>query len=120
MREIQRLVLAHDDIVFVYGGYDPWTAFPFDEGDAGNVSVVAAGRNHGALLLDLEPADRERALDVVLRHTGDLDSSAFFATSHVREVAWRALGELSRDHYASRAGLRPGLGAPPQAMDRQR
>ncbi len=113
MREIQRLVLEHDDIVFVYGGFDPWGAVAFDEGDAGNVSVVAAGKNHGALMLDLEPAARDAALNVVLSRTGDisLDTSAFFSTSHVREAAWRAvaesLGDRARQHFATRSGVRP-------------
>jgi len=107
MQEVQQRVLAHDDIVFVYGGFDPWTAVAFDPGEAGNVSVVAEGRNHGALLLDLTPEDRDAALDVVLGQTGiDVGGDAF-AMSHVQEPRWRAWRAVARAHYAGRAGIRP-------------
>lgn len=107
MREVQRRVLQHDDIVFVYGGHDPWTAVAFDPGAAGNVSVVAPGINHGALLLDLSPADRDAALDVVLGRTGIDVAGDTFAMSHIEEARWRAWREVARAHYAGRAGLRP-------------
>lgn len=107
MQEVQRRVVQHDDIVFVYGGFDPWTAVPFDPGVAGNLRVVADGENHGALLLDLTPEDRTAALEVVLRQTGVEIGSDVFAMSHLQEARWRASRAVARSHYAGRAGIRP-------------
>ena len=59
MRDIQQRVLTSGRFIFVYGGYDPWTAVPYDvDTSTGSRRFIAPGLNHSALLLDLEADDK--------------------------------------------------------------
>jgi hypothetical protein len=52
-----------DRLLFVYGELDPWTGGRFALGDAADsLSLTAPGRDHGAGIADLQPADRTAAL----------------------------------------------------------
>lgn len=67
MRDIQDWVKTEaDDIVFIYGEFDPWSGGAYDIGDNANlIKVVAPGANHSALLSDLSEADRNAVADRV-------------------------------------------------------
>ena len=107
MRDIQERVRAHDDIVFVYGGYDPWTSAAFDPGEAGNLVVTAAGGTHTALLADLEPANRDAAFALIAARTGlDLSLPTMSITS-IDEPRWRAARDQARSVSARHIGIRP-------------
>lgn len=113
MRDIQEKVRTHDDIVFVYGGYDPWTSAAFDPGEAGNLVVTAAGRNHTALLTDLEPADRDAAFALIAARTGLDVGLPTLSTSFVNEPRWRAARDQTRSVWARHIGIRPSSSPSP-------
>jgi hypothetical protein len=76
-------------LIFVYGGDDPWTGGAFELGQAvDSLSVVAAGKNHGADIVDLSPADRDAVLDLMEAWTG-VQPSARAASARIREGRWR-------------------------------
>ena len=86
------LAEAGERVILVYGGADPWTAGAFDLGhaeDSARFDVPDA--NHGAILSDLPPAQRERALAMLQRWTG----AATPPSPIVASDAWRA-AELAR------------------------
>ena len=57
--------------LFIYGGDDPWSAGAFDLGAAkDSFRFYAAGKNHGAVIADLAPADRAKAEAAVSAWTG--------------------------------------------------
>lgn len=57
--------------LFIYGSDDPWTAGAFDLGNAqDSFRFFAQGLNHGALIADLDPADRTKAEAAVAAWTG--------------------------------------------------
>lgn len=107
MRDIQERVRAHDDIVFVYGGYDPWTSAAFDPGEAGNLVVTAARKSHTALLADLEPADRDAAFALIAARTGLDLGLPTLSTTFIDEARWRAARDQARSVSARHIGIRP-------------
>lgn len=72
MTDVQDWVLeAGSEILFLYGEYDPWTGGAFAAGDDPEVvTVYAPEAAHNAMIRDLPPSERDRALDVVDRWTG--------------------------------------------------
>ncbi|WAS90215.1 S28 family serine protease [Nannocystis punicea] len=60
------LASAGERLLFVYGESDPWTAGAFELGDAvDSYLFTAPGTNHGALIADLDDADRAQAVAAV-------------------------------------------------------
>jgi hypothetical protein len=58
-------------MLFVYGGDDPWSAGAFDLGAAqDSYRFSAAGKNHGAAIADLAPADKTKAEAALTAWTG--------------------------------------------------
>ncbi|PCC68606.1 PS-10 peptidase S37 [Nannocystis exedens] len=58
-------------MMFIYGENDPWSAARVELGAAEDAYVlVAPAGNHGAEIVDLSPADRALALQVLERWTG--------------------------------------------------
>ena len=58
-------------VIWVYGGWDPWLAGAFDPtGATDALEVVVAEANHGALLTQLAPADRDAAFAKLAAWTG--------------------------------------------------
>ncbi len=72
MQDVANWVSAQgSELMFVYGQWDPWYAGAFDPGNATDSHFfVVPGANHGALIGDLDPADRTLALEVIERWTG--------------------------------------------------
>jgi hypothetical protein len=72
MPDIQHFV-AHDAerILFVYGGWDPWTAGAYEVSSGRDVDkFVVPGGTHESRLIDLIPEDRTRVLDALATWTG--------------------------------------------------
>jgi len=60
-----------DDIMYIYGEYDPWFAGAFELGTTTNaVELVAAQATHGASISQLSSADRDTALSTIEAWTG--------------------------------------------------
>jgi hypothetical protein len=58
-------------LMFIYGELDPWTAGAYDLGNAADsFKFVAPGNNHGSLIVDLTPGDKETALSTLERWLG--------------------------------------------------
>ncbi|GAB3448268.1 S28 family serine protease [Actinophytocola sediminis] len=57
-------------LLFVYGGNDPWGAEPFHPGGQDTHTYTAPGANHGADIELLTPADRAAATSTLLRWAG--------------------------------------------------
>ena len=72
MEDIDQWVQTEGEgLLFVYGQWDPWTGGAFELGDAQDSAVfIAPGENHGAKIRDLDPADRQAALDMIEAWTG--------------------------------------------------
>jgi hypothetical protein len=72
MEDIDAWVKADGErLLFVYGAQDPWSAGPFELGQADDSFLfVAPGANHGAKIADLDPDDRAASLDALERWTG--------------------------------------------------
>ncbi len=72
MQDIQAWVDSEGErLLFIYGEWDPWYAGAFQLGGAADSFLyVAPQRDHGALIADLEPDDRDAALDALARWTG--------------------------------------------------
>jgi PS-10 peptidase S37 len=72
MEDIDAWVKAEGErILFVYGEQDPWSAGPFELGQADDSFLfVAPGANHGAKIADLDPDDRAASLQALERWTG--------------------------------------------------
>jgi hypothetical protein len=76
-----------EDILFVYGEYDPWTAGAFDLGsNDGVISFTVPQGNHNIGIGDLAGADHAASLDLLEDWTGVAPSLA----------PLRALWRLSR------------------------
>lgn len=79
MDDIQSWVSSEgSQLLFIYGGNDPWSAGAFDLGSATDSFLFTApGLNHGASISDLAADDRATALDALSRWTGiELAASA--------------------------------------------
>jgi PS-10 peptidase S37 len=73
MRDIDNWVRrAGRDLLFVYGGNDPWGAEPFrvGQGVRDSFSFTVPGGNHGANIARLPEAQRSQATATVLRWAG--------------------------------------------------
>ncbi|WP_269844534.1 alpha/beta hydrolase family protein [Actinokineospora bangkokensis] len=57
-------------MLFVYGGNDPWGAEPFTPSRRDSYSYTAPGANHGANIEALVPAERDAAKATLLRWAG--------------------------------------------------
>jgi len=58
-------------LLFIYGENDPYTAAAFELGAAEDAyRFIAPGENHGARILDLEPADLDQALAALAAWSG--------------------------------------------------
>lgn len=64
MDDVQSWVKTQaSQLLFVYGGSDPWTGGAYELGtQPATLELVAPGMSHAAMLKDLTPADRETAL----------------------------------------------------------
>jgi hypothetical protein len=92
MHDVRDWVLAEgDQMLFIYGEYDPWSGGAFDIGASpGRVKLVAPQATHGATIRSLDDADRGQALDAIEEWVG-------------------ARPALDRGWRPSRAPLPPGL-----------
>ena len=76
--------------LFIYGGNDPWGAGAFELGSAqDSFRFIAAGRNHGAVIADLAPAERATAEGAVEDWTGVKPGQFSKAPSKAREIDMR-------------------------------
>lgn len=57
-------------MLFIYGDSDPYTAAAFEPGPKDSFKFIVTGGNHGARILDLEPADRDQALAALAAWSG--------------------------------------------------
>ncbi|RZS43753.1 PS-10 peptidase S37 [Herbihabitans rhizosphaerae] len=57
-------------MLFVYGGNDPWGAEAFEPSRQDSFSFTAAGANHGANIAALAQADKDAATSALLRWAG--------------------------------------------------
>jgi len=78
MDDIQSWVSSDgSQLLFIYGGNDPWSAGAFDLGSATDSFLFTApGLNHGASISDLTTDDQATALDALSRWTGVTPLSA--------------------------------------------
>jgi hypothetical protein len=72
MQDISRWLAAEGErLLFIYGENDPYTAGAFELGQARDAHrFIAPEGNHGAVIDDLAPADRELALGALEAWTG--------------------------------------------------
>ncbi|MFE5483625.1 aminopeptidase [Streptomyces sp. NPDC056527] len=108
MRDVDDWVRKNaNQMLFVYGGNDPWGAEPFRLGKGARDSYVytAPGANHGAQVAGLVEAERTKATARILAWAG-VDAPAAAAAQPLARFDARldkpAEEELSREH-----GVRP-------------
>jgi hypothetical protein len=76
--------------LFIYGGNDPWAAGAFELGNAqDSFRFFAAGKNHGAAIADLVPAERATAEGAVEAWTGVKPGQSSKVSSKAREIDMR-------------------------------
>jgi hypothetical protein len=86
-----------EQMMFIYGELDPWSARPFTPGPKDNHVFMVAGGNHGSNLSQLSDADRSAALALLARWLdAPVVSTALRATrpSSVRASDREELGAL--------------------------
>jgi hypothetical protein len=72
MDDIQQWLSRHGErFVFIYGGFDPWSAAEVDvTGARDTLKVMVPGLHHGVGLQDLTGAERDRAFSLLERWLG--------------------------------------------------
>ncbi len=67
MPDVQSWVSQHGErLLFIYGGFDPWTAAAFELGGAKDSYLFTVpGANHGARIQQLPEAERNRAISLL-------------------------------------------------------
>jgi len=66
MKRVDRYLKNHDDnMIFIYGEYDPWssTAFDPEEGKTNALKIVKPGGSHTTRIRNLPDVQREQVLD---------------------------------------------------------
>ncbi|WP_245812230.1 S28 family serine protease [Actinophytocola xinjiangensis] len=90
MSDVDRWVSREaSEILFVYGGNDPWGAERFHPGGPDTHTFTAPGANHGADIELLTPADRASATATVLRWGGVEAVTAPLASAALAELDQR-------------------------------
>jgi len=84
------------DVLAIYGAWDPWSGgmIAVDEANGSKV-FTAPETSHGALIADLEPADRTEALAMLERMMG---GGAGVDRLRMYEPAPTAARRIARDH----------------------
>lgn len=76
-------------MLFVYGGNDPWGAEPFHPSGNDSYTYTAPGANHGANIARLLPADRDAATATLLRWAGTPSTARLSVPTVIPELDLR-------------------------------